>query len=96
MENKHDLLPHLKNSPTFTLNKAHISSMQNTRMAKEKESEKCLRKSLEISPFLNNKIKLFLKEDKKKKKTDSSEFRGCLNPYMISLLREDLKRRGFL
>ena len=65
-------------------------------MGKEENIENNLVKSVKISPFLYLKIKIFLKEDKKKKKTDESEFKGCFNPYIIHLIREDFKRRGLL
>lgn len=61
-----------------------------------KQKKNCLIRSLRISPFLDKKIIKMLKEDRKKTKNGGSEFRGNLNPYVLSLIEADLKSRKFL
>lgn len=62
----------------------------------KKKKGKCAHRSLNIAPFLDNKIVCFLKTDKKKIQKGDSEFNGRLNNYVISLLRRDLKERNIL
>lgn len=61
-----------------------------------KRNGKCLTRSLRIAPFLDNKIIAMLKMDKKKIKNGCAEFDGCFNPYVISLIKADLKERNIL
>lgn len=49
-----------------------------------------------MAPFLDEKVIKFLKLDKKKIKIGESQFNGNFNPYVISLIRADLKSKNIL
>lgn len=54
------------------------------------------RRSIVIAPFLDNHLCAMLKCDLKLVDTDTSEFGGKFNRYIISLIRTDLKKRNII